>query len=116
TDDRGEWRERPLGQALRLQMRTEAPLRVFLCGHLDTGYGAEEPFPPARARGEDRLHGPGVADLKGGLLVMFLALSALEQSPQRERIGWEVLFNPDEEIGSPGAGPRRGGTRARAPL
>ena len=105
TDDRGEWRERPLGQALRLRQRPDAPLRVFLCGHLDTVYGAEHPFQQARADGQDRLHGPGVADLKGGLLVMLLALSALEQSPQRERIGWEVLFNPDEEIGSRGSAP-----------
>jgi len=105
TDDRGEWRERPLGQALRLRKRPEAPLRVFLCGHLDTVFGAEHPFQSARVAGDDRMHGPGVADLKGGLLAMFLALSALEQSPQRERIGWEVLFNPDEEIGSRGSAP-----------
>jgi glutamate carboxypeptidase len=105
TDDRGEWRERPLGQALRLRRRPEAPLQVFLCGHLDTVYGSEHPFQQAKLAGEDRMHGPGVADLKGGLLVMWLALSALEQSPQRERIGWEVLFNPDEEIGSQGSAP-----------
>lgn len=105
TDDRGEWRERSLGQALRLRKRPDAPLRVFLCGHLDTVYGVDHPFQTTQAVGEDRLHGPGVADLKGGLLAMFLALSALEQSPQRERIGWEVLFNPDEEIGSRGSAP-----------
>lgn len=51
------------------------------------------------------LNGPGVADLKGGLLVMWLALQALEQSPHRDRIGWEVLLNPDEEIGSRGSAP-----------
>jgi len=105
TDDRGEWRERPLGHALRLRKRPDAPLRVFLCGHLDTVYGLDHPFQTAQAAGEDRLHGPGVADLKGGLLAMYLALSALERSPQRERIGWEVLFNPDEEIGSRGSAP-----------
>jgi glutamate carboxypeptidase len=105
TDDRGDWRERPLGQALRLRKRPDAPLRVFLCGHLDTVFGAEHPFQTAHEAGADRMHGPGVADLKGGLLAMFLALSALEQSPQRERIGWEVLFNPDEEIGSQGSAP-----------
>ncbi len=105
TDDRGDWRERPLGQAVRLRLRPDAPLRVFLCGHLDTVFGAEHPFQTARPMGDDRLNGPGVADLKGGLLTMLLALSALERSPQRERIGWEVLFNPDEEIGSQGSAP-----------
>lgn len=29
TDDRGEWRERALGRALRIRHRPEAPLRVF---------------------------------------------------------------------------------------
>lgn len=105
SDDRGHWRERPLGRALRLRKRPEAPLRVFLCGHLDTVFASDHPFQRARALDDDRLNGPGVADLKGGLLAMGLALQALEASPQRERIGWEVLLNPDEEIGSQGSAP-----------
>ena len=36
---------------------------------------------------------------------MWLALATLERSPWRERIGWEVLLNPDEEIGSTGSAP-----------
>src|SRR5882762_5991521 len=67
TDDRGEWRERPLGHALRLRKRPQAPLRVFLCGHLDTVFGVDHPFQSAQLSGDDRMHGPGVADLKGGL-------------------------------------------------
>ena len=105
TDDRGEWRERPLGRALRLRMRPEAPLRVFLCGHLDTVFAVDHPFQQARWLDDDHLNGPGVADLKGGLLAMRLALGALEASPERARIGWEVLLNPDEEIGSQGSAP-----------
>lgn len=105
TDDRGEWRERPIGHALRIRKRPEAPLRVLLCGHLDTVFGPEHAFQRAVRAGEDRLNGPGVADLKGGLLLMSLVLGALERSPQRERIGWEVLMNPDEEIGSQGSAP-----------
>ncbi|MGH8461968.1 MAG: hydrolase [Stenotrophobium sp.] len=105
SSDDGGVRERPLGHALRLRLRPDAPLRVFLGGHLDTVFGAEHPFQNARQTDADTLHGPGVADLKGGLLVMWLALSALEQSPWRDKIGWEVLLNPDEEIGSQGSAP-----------
>lgn len=105
TDDRGEWRERPIGRALRIRKRPDAPLRVFLCGHLDTVFSAEHPFQTTRTMGDDTLNGPGVADLKGGLLVLWLALNALENSPWRDRIGWEVLMNPDEEIGSRGSAP-----------
>jgi glutamate carboxypeptidase len=105
TDDRGDWRVRPLGRALRLRKRPEAPLRVFLGGHMDTVFAVDHPFQRVQATGDDRLNGPGVADLKGGLLVLWTALDALEQHPQCELIGWEVLFNPDEEIGSRSSAP-----------
>lgn len=105
TGDRGERAERPIGHALRLLLRPEAPLQVFLGGHLDTVFGPAHPFQTARWQAADRINGPGVADLKGGLLVMALVLGALERSPHRERIGWEVLMNPDEEIGSTGSAP-----------
>ncbi|MDI3260177.1 MAG: hydrolase [Sinobacteraceae bacterium] len=99
-DDTGRQRERPLGRALRLRMRPDAPIRVFLGGHLDTVFGPEHSFQHVRELDGDRLNGPGVADLKGGFLVMYLALAAFERSSVRKRIGWEALFNPDEEIGS----------------
>src|SRR3569833_1158438 len=57
TDDRGEWRERPLGRALRIRKRGDAPLRVFLCGHLDTVFSTEHPFQTTRSLSEDRLNG-----------------------------------------------------------
>jgi glutamate carboxypeptidase len=113
TDDHGEWRSRELGRALRIRKRPDAPLRVFLCGHLDTVFAPGHPFQQARQQGDDRLQGPGVADLKGGLLVMWLALALLEQSPQCERVGWEVLMNPDEEIGSTGSAPLLADAAAR---
>ncbi|MCK9195258.1 MAG: hydrolase [Nevskia sp.] len=105
TDDRGEWQEKPLGRALRLRKRPDAPLKIFFCGHLDTVFSISHSFQKARQLDADTLNGPGVADLKGGLLVMYAALTALEQSPYAERIGWEILFNPDEEIGSRSSAP-----------
>lgn len=105
TADDGGPRERPIGPALRLRQRPNAPLQVFLGGHLDTVFAIDHPFQQAREDGADSLHGPGVADLKGGLLVMWAALAAVERSPWRERIGWEVLLNPDEEIGSAASDP-----------
>lgn len=92
---------RPLGQALRLRLRPEAPRQIFLGGHLDTVYAADDPFQQVSWQDPSRLHGPGVADMKGGLVIMLIALMALEQHPLATGIGWEVLLNPDEEIGSP---------------
>lgn len=130
--DDGKMAEIPLGEALRIRKRPEAPLQLLLAGHMDTVFGKDDPFQtprfiddlselkkggqqadpalssaPSAEQGQIKplLNGPGVADLKGGLAVMLLALEALEKSPWAENIGWEVLINPDEEIGSPGSRP-----------
>ncbi|WP_207061345.1 hydrolase [Motiliproteus sp. SC1-56] len=105
VDAHGEIQTRPLGRALRIRKRPDAPLRVFLCGHLDTVFGPDHDFQQVRWLDDNTLNGPGVADLKGGLVMMFKALEALERSPWAERIGWEVLLNPDEEIGSAASAP-----------
>lgn len=96
---------RPVGKALRLQLRPQAPLQVFFCGHLDTVFAADHSFQAVKQIDADILNGPGVADLKGGLLVLFQALLSLERSPWKEKIGWTVLMNPDEEIGSVSSAP-----------
>jgi glutamate carboxypeptidase len=99
----GALTEKPLGKALRIRKRPDAPLRVFLGGHMDTVFGVDSPFQHAHFIDENTLNAPGAADLKGGLVVMLKALEALERSEWAENIGWEVLINPDEEIGSVGS-------------
>jgi len=93
----------PLGKALRIKKRPDAPAQVFLGIHYDTVYAADHAFQRCEPPDENVLRGPGVADAKGGLAVMLKALEALEASPWKENLGWEVLLNPDEEIGSPGS-------------
>jgi len=51
------------------------------------------------------MNGPGVADAKGGLIVLLEALKLFELSPWSDRLGWEALIVPDEEIGSTGSVP-----------
>lgn len=96
----GEAVEVPMAEALRITKRPEAPIQILLVGHMDTVYGADHPFQKPSYISENILNGPGVADLKGGLVVMLHALMALEQSPWAENLGWQALLNPDEEIGS----------------
>lgn len=105
VNDAGVTIERPIGKALRLRLRPQAPLQVFFCGHLDTVFAADHPFQTVKSLDADTINGPGVADLKGGLLVLFQALMALERSPWKDQIGWTVLMNPDEEIGSVSSAP-----------
>lgn len=99
-DDKGQAVEIPMGKALHVKKRPDAPIQIFLGGHMDTVFGKDHPFQAPTFLDENTLNGPGVADLKGGLVVMLKALEVLERSPFAENIGWEVLINPDEEIGS----------------
>jgi glutamate carboxypeptidase len=97
--------EVPLGEALRFRKRPNAPLKVMLTGHMDTVFPHNHGFQTCTLRDDGTVNGPGVADMKGGIVVMLHALKALEQSKWRTQIGWEVLINPDEEIGSIGSAP-----------
>ncbi len=102
-NNRGEAEEIPLGPVLRCWIRPNAPVQVLLVGHMDTVYTKEHKFQRTSQSGGDILHGPGVADMKGGLAIMLWALKAFELLPQSKNLGWEVLITSDEEIGSPGS-------------
>jgi len=89
------------GRHLHLTVRPTAPVQILLTGHMDTVYGADHPFQETKWVEDGVLGGPGVADMKGGLAVMLAALKAVEKSPDGDRIGYEVVINSDEEVGSP---------------
>jgi len=86
--------------ALRVRQRPDAPLQILLSGHYDTVYGADHPFQKCAQPEGDTLRGPGVADMKGGIVVMLTALREFESAPEAHRLGWEVVLTPDEETGS----------------
>jgi glutamate carboxypeptidase len=99
----GDIGEQALGDVLILKKRPNAPFKVLLAGHMDTVYPPSSPFQKVHEKDAQTWIGPGVTDMKGGLAIMLAALAALEQSPFAEKIGWEVIINSDEEIGSPGS-------------
>jgi len=102
-DNEGKLVSCPLGKALHIQKRPEAPFQVLLAGHMDTVYPLESSFQKTFQINERIMTGPGVADMKGGLVVLLKALQAFEMSPYAGQLGWEILINPDEEIASPGS-------------
>ncbi len=73
--------------------------RLLLMGHLDTVFPLDSPFQTFR-REDDTMYGPGVADMKGGLVVMLYALKALAEFDQLDTIDMTILLNSDEEMGS----------------
>lgn len=93
---------RPLGDLVVGRLDGTGP-RLLLIGHMDTvfepGTAAERPF---RIEG-DTARGPGVSDMKGGLLAGLMALDALHAAGHRPSATF--VANPDEEIGSPFSGP-----------
>lgn len=104
-DSAGNVVEKPQGDALSITKHPSAPIRVFLGGHMDTVYPASHPFQMTEHVNDNILRGPGVTDMKGGLVVLLKSLEALEQSPFAGKIGWEVLINSDEETGSTSSKP-----------
>jgi glutamate carboxypeptidase len=92
-------------RALRVTMRPDAPVRILLNGHFDTVYEANDPFQRCERVDARTLRGPGVIDMKGGILVMLAALQAFEATNPGAGVGWEALLTPDEETGSHGSAP-----------
>lgn len=91
------------GRNLHLKVRPQAPIQLLLTGHMDTVFAADHDFQSTRWLDEGILNGPGVADMKGGLAVMLAALKAVEAAGPASRIGYEVVINSDEEVGSLGS-------------
>ncbi|HVM11098.1 MAG TPA: M20 family metallopeptidase [Actinomycetota bacterium] len=75
--------------------------RILLIGHMDTVFDAgTAEARPFRVEGE-RAFGPGVSDMKGGLLLGFFAVEALQEAGIEGFGSITYICNPDEEIGSP---------------
>ncbi|OBT08498.1 peptidase M20 [Vibrio sp. UCD-FRSSP16_10] len=72
---------------------------VMLCGHMDTvfpdGTVAKRPL----TRDDEKIYGPGVTDMKSGILSAWYALQMLPQA-QKEKLSIVIALNCDEEIGS----------------
>jgi len=104
VNDRGEEVSFPSPPIIRLSREQENKPSVLLVGHYDTVYDKEHSFQVCTDLGNGLINGPGIADLKGGLSVMFKALECLRNNDLTDEIGIEILLNPDEEIGSPCSG------------
>jgi glutamate carboxypeptidase len=89
------------GDCLAGVLRGQGEARIMLVGHLDTVYpDGVAAARPLRIEGNKAI-GPGVCDMKGGLLVGLSALALLQQLGFADFA--EIIFfcNSDEEIGSP---------------
>jgi glutamate carboxypeptidase len=93
------------GRHLVLTVRPEASTQLLFTGHMDTVFAAHHSFQKQRWLERGVLNGPGVADMKGGISVMLAALTVAEATPNFDRLGYQVMINSDEEVGSPSSAP-----------
>ena len=93
--------EQQLGDLVIGRLAGTGGPRVLMIGHTDTvfdpGTAIERPF----TIDGDRARGPGVSDMKGGLLTGFFAVEVLQAAGSGGFGRITYICNPDEEIGSP---------------
>ncbi len=77
---------------------------ILITGHMDTVFPQDTDF-TWYLEDADKAYGPGVIDMKGGLVVTIFALRALAAQGLLADLPIMVLFNSDEEIGSPSSTP-----------
>ncbi|WJY26378.1 M20 family metallopeptidase [Sporosarcina trichiuri] len=89
------------GNHIIATVKGRQPGKILLMGHQDTvfqtGTAAGRPF------SEDGTfaYGPGVSDMKGSLVSMIVTAAAVSMFASTDICDLELLFTPDEEIGSP---------------
>ena len=84
-----------------LHNETEGP-KLLLIGHLDTVFEPDSPFQTFALLDDNTATGPGIADMKGGNVIILQALSALKAVGMLEHMDITVVLTGDEELsGSP---------------
>jgi len=100
-------RQREYGDHLLGRKAGSGKRRVLFVGHMDTvfaaGTAAQRPFRIEAGRA----YGPGVLDMKGGIVCLLFALEALmaTKHPTYDAAAMSVVFNSDEEYLSPTSRP-----------
>lgn len=99
VSDSGQVEGFETGPVIRISARPEAEYQVVMSGHYDTVFPPNT-FTEIVDLGDGKLNGPGLSDMKGGLSVMLGALQAFEAGPTKDKLGYQIVITPDEEIGN----------------
>ncbi|WP_343210970.1 M20/M25/M40 family metallo-hydrolase [Alteromonas lipotrueiana] len=71
--------------------------KILLIGHLDTVFEPDSPFQSFEATREGWAKGPGIADMKGGNIIILQTLRALHAAGELENMSIQVVMTGDEE-------------------
>ena len=78
----------------------DASLDLLFIGHMDTVFKKGTAASRSFSKDDKRAYGPGVCDMKGGLVTMLHVAEVLQQTGVADNIAIAMAFNSDEEIGS----------------
>ncbi|APG60514.1 M20/M25/M40 family metallo-hydrolase [Christiangramia salexigens] len=77
-------------------------LKLLLIGHLDTVFELDSPFQSSEMLNDSIMKAPGVADMKGGDVVIIQAMQALKDAGVLDNMSIRIVMTGDEEkSGSP---------------
>lgn len=77
---------------------SSAKKKILLIGHLDTVFEPDSPFQKFEMVNDSIARGPGIADMKGGNVIILQALSALKAVGALENLDVTVVMTGDEEL------------------
>ena len=75
----------------------DAP-KILLIGHLDTVFEPDSPFQTYEMINDTTAKGPGIADMKGGNIIMLQALRALNEVGALDDMNIKIVITGDEEL------------------
>lgn len=71
--------------------------KLLLIGHLDTVFELDSPFQEYVMLNDSIMQGPGVSDMKGGDVIIILAMQALQDAGVLDQMNIEIIMTGDEE-------------------
>jgi glutamate carboxypeptidase len=76
---------------------TGAGQKFLLIGHLDTVFERDSPFQKFERMSDQQARGPGIIDMKGGIVIIVQALKALQAAGALKQMNVTVVLTGDEE-------------------
>jgi glutamate carboxypeptidase len=72
--------------------------KILFIGHLDTVFELDSPFQNYKMLNDSIMHGPGTMDMKGGDVLIILAMQALHDEGLLKDMNIEIVMTGDEEL------------------
>ena len=85
------------GHLVAVHKGTKGP-KFLMIGHLDTVFEKDSPFQSYKMLNDSIMHGPGAVDMKGGDVIIVLAMQALHDAGLLKDLSIEIVMSGDEEL------------------